>query len=185
MKAEKRNQLKQKIENAKEELEKLKAMNPYGNYEDIENFIKNMDYALDESNFRKGYGFVIFLKLFIIVIFSYILCTASVCIVFGFTHSLLNPIASEQFIRIVPLTSFVLFIALRSMNYASNKMTNQHPLFFMGLIYIVVIIVFAFIDNLYFHICISLDKSFLMATLLLITASVVDMIYTRKVYFGI
>lgn len=182
MKKDRKSELKERIEKTEKELERLKVANPDGNYEDVEEFLRNLNRVLEDDDFR--YPSRLFIaKIFILFFLSYLLCTITVSIVFGFTHSMLNPIPPMQFLMVVPLTSLVLFLVLRSLNYVSNKMNIQHPLFFIIVSYVIIIIVFAFLDNLYFHICSSLDKSLLMSSLLMIIVTMVDMAYTKKIYF--
>ncbi|MDE5855479.1 MAG: hypothetical protein K2H06_00365, partial [Anaeroplasmataceae bacterium] len=107
-----------------------------------------------------------------------------VAAVFGFSHTLFNPIPSIQFITVLPLTSLVLFIALRVLNYIGNKSVQQ-PLFSMLLFGIILIIGLAFLDNLWIHLCSSLDKSLLMATVLFLVTMLVDLLVTQRLYLKI
>ncbi|MDE7095823.1 MAG: hypothetical protein K2O23_04970, partial [Anaeroplasmataceae bacterium] len=181
---DKKNQIKRNLEYAKQELEELKLRNPNGNYEDLEFMIEKMEVLLkqDESDSESGIGLLFKLLLFFIL--AYVCCTLCVTAVFGFSHSLLSPIPSIEFITIVPLTSLVLFIALRIINFISNKATKR-PIFSMVLFGILLIIGLAFLDDMCIHICSSLDKSLVMATVLLITTSIVDLFVTQKLYFKI
>ncbi|MDE6407311.1 MAG: hypothetical protein K2K48_04890 [Anaeroplasmataceae bacterium] len=179
MNENKKNQIKHNLELAKKQLAELKSKNPDGNYEDLEFMIEKMDDMLNMNKPQSSVGLLFKLLLFFVL--AYVFCTIAVAVVFGFSHSLLSPIPSMQFITILPLTSLVLFIALRVLNYISNKAIKQ-PLFSMLFFGIILIIGLAFLDNMCIHLCSSLDKSLLMATVLLIVTIVVDLLVTQKIY---
>ncbi|MDE7213401.1 MAG: hypothetical protein K2N42_02355 [Anaeroplasmataceae bacterium] len=182
MNDDKKNQIKHNLEYAKQELEELKSRNPDGNYKDLEFMIEKMEILLEQKDTDSKSGAGLLFKLIFFFILAYACCTLCVAAVFGFSHSLLSPIPSVEFITIVPLTSLVLFIALRILNYISNKATKQ-PIFSMVLFSILLIIGLAFLDDMCLHICSSLDKSLVMATVLLITTTIVDLFVTQKLYF--
>ncbi|MDE6660578.1 MAG: hypothetical protein K2J93_01990 [Anaeroplasmataceae bacterium] len=184
MNQDKKDQIRQNLEYAKQELEELKSRNPDGNYDELEFMIKKMEDLLDKNDTSSKSGIGLLFKLLLFFILAYVSCTLGVTAVFGFSHSLLSPIPSVQFITIVPLTSLVLFIVLRILNYISNKATKQ-PIFSMILFGILVIVGMAFLDDMCIHLCSSLDKSLVMATVLLITTSLIDLFVTQKLYLKI
>lgn len=179
MNDDKKNQMKQSLEYAKQKLEELKLKNPNGNYQELELMIEKMNAILNGNEEQSSLGLLG--KLFIFFILSYILCTFWVAVVFGFAHSLLNPIPSINFISILPLTSFVFFIGNRFLSFISNK-AKQYPIFSMILFGIIFIIGISFLDSICFHLCSSFDKSLLMATSLFIVTSLTDLLITQKIY---
>lgn len=179
MNEDKKNQLKRNLEYAKQELEELKSKNPNGNYVELELMIEKMNAII---NGEQGESSVkLLFKFFVFIVLAYVVCTLVVAAVFGFSHSLLNPIPPMQYITILPLTSFILFIGLRVLNFISNK-ALQSPIFSMFLFGILFIIGLAFLDNIWFHLCSSFDKSLLMATVLLFVTSLTDLLVTQKIY---
>ncbi|MDE5545874.1 MAG: hypothetical protein K2I88_00260 [Anaeroplasmataceae bacterium] len=179
MNEDKKNRIKNNLEFAKKELEELKLKNPDGNYEDLEFLIEKMNDALNMTQTKSSISLLF--KLILFFILAYVFSTVAVAAVFGFSHSLLSQIPPIQFITIIPLTSLVLFIALRVLNFISNK-ANKQPLFSMVFFGIILIIGLAFLDNMCIHLCSSLDKSLLMATVLLLVTILVDLLVTQKIY---
>lgn len=182
MNDEKKNQIRRSLEYAKQELEELKAKNPNGNYSDLELMIERMNSILNDN--AEESVLKILIKLLLYFILAYVFCTISVAVVFGFSTSLLNDFPTTHFITILPLTSLVYFLGLRVMNFISNKAIKQ-PLLSMLIFGVMFVICLAFLDDLCFHICENLDKSFLMATVLFIVTILIDLFVTQKMYLKI
>ncbi|MCM1131289.1 MAG: hypothetical protein NC310_00985 [Roseburia sp.] len=182
MNDEKKNQIRHSLEYAKQKLEQLKENNPNENYSDLELMIEKMNLILNEE--AKVSTLKIVFKLFIFSFLAYLFCTISVAVAFGFSSSLLNNIPSFHFFTILPLTALIYFLGLRVMNFISNRATHQ-PLFSMLIFGVIFVICVAFLDNLCFQICETLDKSFLMSSILFVITLLTDLFVTQKMYLKI
>lgn len=70
------------------------------------------------------------------------------------------------------------------MNFISNKAKHQ-PLLSILIFGVIFVTCLAFLDNLWFHICENLDKSFLLASVLFIVTVLTDVLVTQKMYLKI
>ena len=178
MSEEKKSQIRRSLEFAKNELETLKAANPDGNYEQLEKMIEKLNDILNGVNQRKA-TLILLLKYIILLVLSYLVCGVGVMLTFGFGRSFLSNIPASHFITIIPLVALVLFLALRITSFVSNS----HSLVTSLLCFVMIVIVMGLIDGIWLHICKSMDKSFLMVSLLAIISFLGDFYFSRQIYF--
>lgn len=178
MSEEKKSRIRRSLEFAKDELETLKAANPDGNYEQLEKMIEKLNDMLEGGNQRKT-TFILLLKYSILLVLSYLVCGIGVMLTFGFGRSFLSDIPATHFITILPLVTLVLFLALRITSFVSNS----HSLWTSLICFIAIVILMGLVDGLWLHICKSIDKSFVMVSLLAIVSILGDLYFSKKIYF--
>lgn len=180
MNENKRTQLKQALEIAQNKLKELKTADPNGNYEELENMIQRMNDMIYHSNPQK-ITFFIFIKILLAFLSPYLFCTIGVSVLFGFMSFILNPIEPARFISIIPLTSLILFLAFRVYSIISNRFATKNPIFMMLILSGILIVILAFIDTTWIHLCGSFSDSILLAGALVLMGLIVDLYVAQKI----
>ncbi len=181
MNENKRNQLKQSLEEAKNKLKELKSTNPDGNYEELERMIQKMNDLIYLPNSTNTNAFLALIKVLLAFILSYVVITVFVAVTFGLMYFILNPIEPTQFITIVPITSLILFLSFRIGSLLSNHFAKNHPILALFIFSGMVIWVLALIDNAYIHLCGNFSDSLLLASAQVIIGLILDLYVAQKI----
>lgn len=182
MNEDKKTKLKQSLEDAQRKLDELKSVNPNGNYEELERLIQKMNAVLYHSQSSK-LTFIKLIKIFFILIMPYLFCVCSVVVVFGFMNFILNPIEPILYVTIVPITSLIFYLTFRIINIILNKIEGMNSILFLMCFGAIFVLVLAYIDQTWIHLCKNFSDSLLLCFCQVIMALLMDLFCTQKLFY--
>ena len=180
MKEDKKEEIKKTLEHAKKELENLKEDNPSGNYDQYENMINQLSYLI-EDRLPKSFVRKLIFKFVFCLLFLFIATMILVAAIFGFSHSLFNPLPPLHFLYIIPLLSLILVILMRILILLMNY-SRGNPFWLILVFSFIIIFTFAMVDSYWLHLCESLDSSLLLSSVLWLSFMGLD-IWIQKKFF--
>lgn len=180
MKEEKKEQIKELLEEAKKKMEQLKEENPNESFDQSEAMIEQLT-SLLEGKITKKMLCILIVKYVLSFLFLFIMNSFWIAIVLGYSNSLLNFMSTSQFFILLFSIAGIFVILLRGMAFLMNTLKGN-PLSFLILFSLVTILSFAFIDGMWIHLCVSMDASLLLGTILWFGFIGLDLWLQRKIF---
>ncbi len=151
MKNNKKDNLKDELENFEEQLQKLQQEHPDQDFSQIESIIDHLQKHLTNMD-KKGYVWKMILKSILYFGLLYLIYTVCVGSVLGFAYSSLQIFNPLQLVYIVPIVSLVLLLTQKVLALIMDNVVRSHPVRNYILANVALVILTTMLDFAYFHI---------------------------------
>lgn len=179
MQNEKKSEIRRSLEHFQQHLSDMKEKNPEGDYSDVEKMITALTMLLEKMD-SKNFMIIAFLKRVLFLFLQLIIYIVSICIVLGFSFSLLSFTDYMRLCYLIPIGGLVLLLVHRLLDAVLNTIDSKRPFFDVLFSNILMIVIFAFLDNLFFHMFKNVGSAIIVITSVLICASIGEFYLYRK-----
>lgn len=179
MQDEKKQEIRKNLENFQQQLSDMKKVDPSGDYSEIEKIIYLLSTMLKEVDQKHFFLYFIFRRIAYIFL-HLVIYIASICVVFGFTFSMLSMTDYTRLWYLIPITALALLIVNKIIMAGVSTLSPKKPLMSLLFWNLLVVLTVSALDDMIFHMFKSFIYTFIFLWAVIITASIGEYYLYKK-----